>query len=221
MLKPLTRQKFQQLIPAVATGRQYRYVWGKVPDFLRRLIFSVVAVVAVWFPLSYVGHGIQLVAGLVAGLYWLWGPAITASFRNQTYRRYPYSGVWQGEVIDVYVTEELIGKEESVDQWGELVIVEKRERRLNLEIGDNTGFETRMQARLSPKHRVIRPGDQAEMVVLSRQPDLEEIDKISDIYLPRHRLWVSEYPWLQRDIFEQMSTELNRARQRRPARRRP
>ncbi|AFY59587.1 hypothetical protein [Synechococcus sp. PCC 6312] len=210
MLKPLTRQKFEQLIPAVATGRQYRHVWGKIPDFLRRLIFSVVGVAAVWFPLSYVGHGVQLVAGLVAGLYWLWWPAVSASFRNQVYRRYPYSGFWQGEVLSVYVTEELIGKEESVDQRGELVIVEKRERRLNLEIGDETGFETKLQARLSPQHRVIRPGDQAEIIVLSRRANLEDIEKISDIYLPRHRLWVSDYPWLQRDIFEQMSYEFNR-----------
>lgn len=217
MLKPLTRQKFEQLIPSVATGRQYRYVWGKIPDFLRRLIFSVVGVVAVWFPLSYVGHGVQLVAGLVAGLYWLWWPAVSASLRNQSYRRFPYSGFWQGEVLDIYVTEELIGKEESVDQRGELVIVEKRERRLNLSIGDETGFETKLQARLSPKHRVIRPGDQAEVVVLSRRSNLEDIEKISDVYLPRHRLWVSDYPWLQRDIFEQMSYEFNRrvARRRR------
>jgi hypothetical protein len=220
MLRPLTRQKFEQLIPAVATGRQYRYVWGKIPDFLRRLIFSIVGLVAVWFPLSYVGHGVQLVAGLVAGLYWLWGPAIQASFRNQTYRRLRYSGFWQGQVLDVYITEELIGKEESVDKRGELVIVEKRERRLNLEIGDETGFETKFQARLSPQHRVIRPGDQAEMMVLSRRPDLEDIDHISDIYLPRHRLWVSDYPWLQRDIFEQMSAEFNRSRSRRSARHR-
>lgn len=217
MLKPLTRQKFEQLIPSVATGRQYRFVWGKIPDFLRRLIYSVVGVVVVWFPLSYVGHGVQLVAGLVAGLYWLWWPAVSASFRNQNYRRYPYSGFWQGEVLDVYVTEELIGKEESVDQRGELVIVEKRERRLNLEIGDETGFETKLQARLSPQHRVIRPGDQAEMIVLSRRPNLEDIEKITDVYLPRHRLWVSDYPWLQRDIFEQISYEFNRrvARRRR------
>ncbi len=220
MLRPLTRQKFEQLIPAVATGRQYRFTWGKISDFLRRVIFSVVAVVAVWFPLSYVGHGIQLVAGLVAGLYWLWGPAIMATFRNQTYRRFNYSGFWQGQVLDVYVTEELIGKEESVDKRGELVIVEKRERRLNLEIGDETGFETKLQARLSPQHRVIRAGDRVEMVVMSRRSNLEDIDKISDVYLPRYRLWVGDYPWLQRDIFEQMSYDFNRRQSQRPARRR-
>ncbi|TAF39000.1 MAG: phosphate ABC transporter permease, partial [Oscillatoriales cyanobacterium] len=32
MLIPLTRETFQELIPAVATGAQYKYFWGKPPD---------------------------------------------------------------------------------------------------------------------------------------------------------------------------------------------
>ncbi|MGL5877872.1 MAG: phosphate ABC transporter permease, partial [Xenococcaceae cyanobacterium] len=47
MLVPLTRQKFEQLIPRIATGDQYRYVWGNFSDFLRRLLASVVAVIVV------------------------------------------------------------------------------------------------------------------------------------------------------------------------------
>ena len=34
MLVPLTRQKFEQIIPLIATGAQYRYCSGKSPDFL-------------------------------------------------------------------------------------------------------------------------------------------------------------------------------------------
>jgi len=49
------------------------------------------------------------------------------------------SGFFRGRVLDVFITEELIG-EETVNNKGDLVIVENRERRLNLEVGDETGL---------------------------------------------------------------------------------
>jgi len=43
MLIPITRQKFEQLIPLVATGTQYKYYWGKPFDFILRLLISVIS----------------------------------------------------------------------------------------------------------------------------------------------------------------------------------
>lgn len=212
MLVPITKEKLKQLIPVVATGNQYLYTWGKLQDFLRRLIFSIVGIVVISFPLSFIGHGAQLVTGLMSGFYWLWGPAVIATFRNRAYRRYPYAGFWQGQVLDVFVSEELIGKEENVDQRGQLVIIENRERCLNLEVGDKTGFFTPVRSRLRRQHRVIRPGDVAQMILFSRQPDLSEVDRVSDVYLPQHQLWVGDYPCLQRDVFEQIRQSLRRKR---------
>ncbi|MEL7246688.1 MAG: phosphate ABC transporter permease, partial [Cyanobacteria bacterium J06573_2] len=42
MLVPLTREKFEQLVPLIATGLQYKYYWGKFSDFLQRLLISVI-----------------------------------------------------------------------------------------------------------------------------------------------------------------------------------
>lgn len=134
MLVPLTRQKFEQIIPRIATGEQYRYSWGKFSDFLKRLLISVVTVVVVWLLALVLGEGFQNLLfslGLIGGLYWLWGPVLWASLRNTEYRKYQYSGFFRGRVLDVFITEELIGKEETVNNKGELVIVENRERRLN------------------------------------------------------------------------------------------
>jgi hypothetical protein len=58
------------------------------------------------------------------------------------------------------------------------------------------------------------------MLVLSKQPELERIDKITDIYLPQFDLWVGDYPFLRRDYFKVISSELggnpNRDRPSRP-----
>lgn len=213
MLLPITRQKFEQLIPIIATGPQYAYFWGKFPDFLKRLLISVLAVVGVVLLKAFFGSafdGLGLLFGIIAALYWLWGPVFWATRRNLEMRRYQYSGFFRGRILDVYVTEELIGKEESVNNRGQLVIAENRERRLNVEVGDETGFTTELQVPLRRLHKGISRNQVAEMLLLSYQPDLESIAKTTDLYIPSLNLWVSDYPYLQKEVFVQVSRQLGK-----------
>ena len=213
MLVPITRQKFEQLIPLIATGPQYAYFWGNLQDFLKRLLISVIAVVGVLLLKLFFGSGFDglvLILGIIAALYWLWGPVYWATMRNLEMRRYEYSGFWRGRVVDVYVTEDLIGTEETVNNRGELVIVENRERRLNVDVEDETGFATQLQVPLRRIHKGIAAGQVAEMLVMSYQPDLGRIAKTSDIYIPSLNRWVSDYPYLQREVFTQVSRKLSK-----------
>ncbi len=224
MLVPLTREAFEQVIPLIATGPQYSHVWGSWNEFLRRLLISLVIVVVIWligFFIGDSGQGIKLMLYIIGGLYWFWAPIYAASVRNNTYRRFPYAGFWRGKVLDVFITEELINEEQRANKFGELEIIENRERRINVEVGDRDGFRATIQAPIKRIYKPITPGNIAEMVVLSRQPELERIEKITDLYLPQFDLWVGEYPYLRRDIFKDISNELggsrNRSRPSRPA----
>ena len=211
MLVPLTRQKFEQVIPRIASAEQYKYYWGKSADFLKRLLISVVAVLVVLLLRFLLGRSFSPIlfgVGLIGGLYWFWGPVYWAGLRNQKCRRYPYAGFFRGRVYDIYLTEELISTEENVNKIGELVLIENRERRLNLEISDETGFITTVQAPLRKEHKVIAKGQIAEMILLSNSPDLSDIDEVTDLYIPSRKLWVSDYPFLQRDMFIDVSRRL-------------
>ncbi len=225
MLIPLTRQTFERIIPQIATGSQYVYAWGKLNDFLRRLLISLVLLVTFWLLGKLTGEGgqaIKLILDITGGLYWFWGPVYWASVRNAAYRRIPYSGFWRGRVLDVFITEDLIREEETVNQRGELVVIENRERRINVEVGDQTGFKATVQAPIRRIYKAIAPGQIAEMLVLSKQPDLSRIDKITDAYFPQQDLWVGEYPYLQREEFTRVSHELGGSDvQNSPPRRRP
>ena len=128
------------------------------------------------------------------------------------YRKYPYSGFWQGRVLDVFVTDDVIGTEETVNSRGELVIVENRERRLNLEVGDESGFQSQLQVPIRREYRSIYVGMVAQMLVVSNKPDLSRIAKTSDIYIPSLNLWVSDYPYLRRDLFVEVSRKLRSGR---------
>ena len=211
MLQPLTREKLEQLIPLIATGQQYKYYWGKWSDLLNRLLISVVAVVVVLI-LDLLfgdrGEALILLIGGIAALYWLWCPVYQASLRNSATRRFKYGGFWRGKVLEVFLTEELIGEEETVNQRGELVIVENRERWINLVLGDETGFEVEVQAPLQRIYKGIKPGHTAELLLLSNKSDLRQIDKISDAYIPGQNLWVGQYPYIQRDVFIEVSRKL-------------
>jgi hypothetical protein len=217
MLVPLTRQKFEQLIPTIATGAQYKYYWGKFPDFLQRFSISVgiVLVILVLESLLQEYAQILLLIGIIGGLYWLWGPVFWASKRNLECRRYKYSGFWRGEVLDAFVTDEVVGKpEETTNKRGDLVIVENREKKLNLEVGDETGFSTQLQVPLRREYKALQPGDAAEMLVMSNRPDLSRISKVSDIFLPDVDLWVSDYPYLRRDEFAEIGRRIQQETER-------
>jgi hypothetical protein len=222
MLVPLTRQKFEQLVPWIASSPQYKYYWGKFSDVLQRLLISVVSAAALLLIKVLLGLDFGAIIFLlvfVVSLYWFWGPVFWASVRNAKYRNYKYSGFFRGRVLDWWLTEELIGKQETVNNKGELVIVENREKWINLELGDDSGFTAEFKAPLRPYHKAIARGQIAEMLVMSNRADLSTIDQISDIYIRSCNLWVSDYPFLRRDFFNEVSDRL-RDDQDRPRRRR-
>jgi hypothetical protein len=216
MLIPLTRKKFEELIPIFATGGQYKYYWGKPSDFLRRFLFSltaVVAIVLIEFLLGGFLRNVFFMIGFGAALYWLWAPIFFATRRNLACRRFKFSGFLQAEVLDVFFSEELIGTEETVNKRGDLVVIENRERCLNLEIGDYSGFGTKIQVPLQREHRGIRRGDRVALVVMSDRRDLSLISKISDVYLFDYDLWVSDYPYLQRQVFADLCRRMEQSAQ--------
>ena len=217
MLVPLTREKFDQLIPLIATGLQYKYYWGKFPEFLQRLLISVVAaaivlLLKVVFRLDF--GPIVFFLGLVGALYWLWGPVLWASLQNSKRRRYKYVGFFRGRVLDYWMTEQLIGTQETVNNRGDLVIVENREKTINLEIGDQSGFTVEFSAPLRVSHKAINIGQIAEMLVFSNRSDLSRIEELSDIYIPSREIWISDYPWIRRDFFTGVSRRIGREERR-------
>ncbi|MFB2936341.1 phosphate ABC transporter permease [Aerosakkonemataceae cyanobacterium BLCC-F154] len=227
MLIPITRQKFEQLIPILATGNQYKYYWGKPADYILRLLMSlVVAMLIWWIEVTFLGPeyaAFTLISGILVASYFLWGPIFWASLRNYQCRKYKYSGFWKGEIWDLYITEEVVGKEQNVNKKGELVIVENREKRLNIEVGDETGFSTSLQVPLKRIHKSLRRGQGAEMLVMSHKPDLAVIGKVTDIYISDLDLWVSDYPYLQKKEFTELSYTFEKAEkmERQNKRRRP
>lgn len=211
MLIPLKKEAVKDLIPAVATGTQYAYYWANIATLLKNLFISLIGILIFWLIGAVLGkgaEGLSLIFRVTAGLYWLWSPVYWGSVRNRKYRRYNHTGFWRGRILDVYITEEVVNESSALNKLGKAIIVENLQKKINLEIGDKSGFRATISSPLKRIHKVINRGQAVEGLLLSNDPDFMRIANITDVYIPRHKLWVGDYPYVRRDIFLNIRREL-------------
>lgn len=208
MLIPLRPGELERLIPAVATGNQFRAALGKPQVVLQRVMIAAIGGVITllisqnqmasrWGPF-------WLVVGVVFLLYVLWGPILQAGQRNATLRRYPSAAMFDGEIAEVTTRERVENRHEQADSRGQLELVENRRTWMLLELQDEDGYLGRLAFPMEKKHQTIRAGSQIRCLVLSERKDFSRIGALSDAWLPGLRMWVGEYPFLLRPAFEEL-----------------
>ena len=208
MLIPLRPGELHRLIPAVATGNQFRVSLGSPRDILQRVMIAAIGgVITLLISQSQMTSRwgpFWLVTGVVFLLYVLWGPILQASQRNTGLRRYPSAALFEGEVADVSTRERVEGSREQANQRGELELVENRRTWMLLELVDEDGYLGRLAFPMEKRHQVIREGSVIRCLVLSERKDFSRIGALSDAWLPGLRIWVGDYPYLLRPAFEEL-----------------
>jgi hypothetical protein len=208
MLIPLRPGELQRLIPAVATGSQFRVSLGKPQEVLQRLMIAAIGgVITLLISQSQMSSRwgpFWLVTGVVFLLYVLWGPILQAGQRNATLRRYPAAALFEGEVADVITRERVENRHEQADSRGRLELVENRRTWMLLELEDEEGYLGRVAFPMDKKHQSIRRGSLIRCLVLSERKDFSKIGALSDAWLPGLKMWVGEYPFLLRPAFEEL-----------------
>ena len=208
MLIPLRPGELQTLIPAVATGTQFRFALGDPRKILQRLLISVIGGVITLLisqSLSFNRWGsVWLVTGFVLILYILWGPILEAGRRNATLRRYPSAALFEGEVIEAYTKERVENQREQADASGKLELVENRRTWMILELADEDGYLGRISFPMAKTHSAIRAGVLVRCIVLSDRKDFASVGALTDAWLPQLKLWVGEYPFLLRPAFQDL-----------------
>ena len=208
MLIPLRPGELQTLIPAVATGTQFRFALGDPRKILQRLLISGIGGVITLLisqSLSFNRWGsVWLIAGVVLLLYILWGPILEAGRRNASLRRYPSAALFEGEVMEAYTKERVENQREQADASGRLELVENRRTWMILEVADEDGYLGRISFPMAKTHSAIRAGVLVRCLVLSDRKDFASVGALTDAWLPQLKLWVGEYPFLLRPAFEDL-----------------
>ena len=208
MLIPLRPGELERLIPAVATGNQFRAALGKPQEVLQRVMVAAIGgVITLLISQSQMTSRwgpFWLVAGVVFLLYVLWGPILQAGQRNATLRRYPAAAVFDGEIAEITTRERVENRHEQADSRGQLELVENRRTWMLLELQDEDGYLGKLAFPMEKKHQTIRPRTRIRCLVLSERKDFSRIDALSDAWIPGLRMWVGEYPFLLRPAFEEL-----------------
>ncbi|MFM7888216.1 MAG: hypothetical protein ACKPCM_16340 [Pseudanabaena sp.] len=210
MITPLKRKNFDELIPAVPTYEQYQYYSGNGQNVFRRVAISIASVIIFTIlynrvnensPNSFAAVAMFVFAAL-GGLYWMLEPVVLASIRNAKLRRFAYCGFWQAEVLDVYISQEVLAKEEKVDSRGRMDVSYDAESFLNIELGDETDFVTTLRLPMRRELKRIQPEQTVYMLLFSNDRRFGRVSRqTSDAYIPQYNLWVGDYPYLRRDAF--------------------
>ena len=208
MLIPLRPGELQRLIPAVATGSQFRAALGSPREILQRVMVAAIGgVITLLISQSQMASRwgpFWLVTGVVFLLYVLWGPIVQAGQSNATLRRYPSAALFEGEVAEVTTRERIENRHEQADSSGKLELVENRRTWMLLELEDEDGYLGRLAFPMDKKHQVIRQGTVVRCLVLSDRKDFSRVSALSDAWIPGLRLWVGDYPFLLRPAFEEL-----------------
>ena len=208
MLIPLRPGELEKLIPAVATGNQFRFAMGNPQQVLQRLMIAAIGgVITLLISQSQMASrwgSVWLVIGVVFLLYVLWGPIVQAGQRNATLRGYPSAALFEGEVADVQTCERVENSHEQADSRGKLELVENRRTWMLIELEDEDGYLGRISFPMDKKHQTIRRGTLLRCLVLSERKDFSRIGALSDAWLPELRMWVGDYPFLLRPAFEEL-----------------
>jgi hypothetical protein len=213
MLLPLNREQLDQLIPPIPTSDQYNYYWGTGQDLFRRLLISAAIASIAWIlHFRVIGTTWELViflVGSLGALYWLLVPVAIAARRNAQLRKYPYSALWYATIEDCYLSEEVSSKQEEVDDRGRLEVSYATESFINLELGDDDDRTLTFRAPLQRGYKRIEPDQAICLVIFAADPQFQRLSRFtSDAYIPKLRLWVSDYPYLRRDSFKDLVRRL-------------
>jgi hypothetical protein len=214
MLTPIKRKKFDELIPAVPTSDQYQYYWGNSQSVFRRVLISVAALVV--FTLLYnrvhekdpssISSLLMFVCAALGGLYWMLEPVVQASIRNAKLRKFAYCAFWQATILDAYVSQEVLSRQETINDRGRLDVSYDSVTFFNVELGDDTGFVTTLRVPMRREYKRIQPDWTVCLLLFSNDRSFNRVSRItSDALLPQYNIWISDYPYLRRDAFTDLT----------------
>ncbi|KAF6256313.1 hypothetical protein COO60DRAFT_118700 [Scenedesmus sp. NREL 46B-D3] len=191
------RRDADSMLPLGPSNDQARYYQPRtVSERLVQVIGS--------FGVSVVLSKSAVLAG-PALLYPIWGPWIRAGLRNlQLYlRQFKSVGLWRAEVLTVQVNTIPYAYRQA---GGDTITVT---------VGDPWlgGARSELTFAYQPGCEDIVEGEPAELLVLCQDERFVNFKVVREVYLPQSGIWLSEYPFVDRDVFLDVSLAIERGRQ--------
>lgn len=173
----LPRNLAEKLLPAAATGDQFKYYFGGADALLQRLGISLAATV--------LAANSNALLAAVACTAWVWVPLVQCTRRNLGVRQAPIVGLWDAEVLAAeYVLQQS-------DDF-------KTDEFVQIRVGDGSGARLAFEANVRSFRGRVEPGQRAVVLVLADDDRFLRFKAIKDVYIPELDAFVGDYPFLDR-----------------------
>jgi hypothetical protein len=151
----------------------------------------------------------------------LWWPWAQAASKNYSLRKQTgYAGLWRTQILEIeakgrprpqfFGSSGGSGDDSGSDTPRSNGSRFSTMRTTRIVLGDLEGAQTEFVLPQDARYDLIQPGQPAELVVLSESSNFESFKAVKDVYLPECGLWLSEYPYLDRTEFLELSLEVER-----------
>ncbi|DBA97423.1 TPA: hypothetical protein ACH3X1_015142 [Trebouxia sp. C0004] len=190
----LSSREVDQLLKVVPQQQQVQYYGGTPVDLGVRVGTGLVLTIAASkLPL--------LAAGTLC--YPLWWPIYKAWSQNQKLRSsYRYVGLWQTSVLSLDLAAPAGGLQQQVSNPV-----------VKFLFGDASSARTQVDVPYNQRYEDVHVGESAELLLLSNTPDFSSFKALKEVYLPESGVWIAKYPFVDRDVFLDISLDIARERQ--------
>lgn len=143
-------------------------------------------------------------------LWWPWARAANKNFGIRS--KVEYGGIWRTRILGVESGNRprpKFGEEEELRTMPRFSAM----KTCTIVVGEENGAQTKLVLPFDARYEYLRPGQPAEVLVLSSSTSFSDIKAIKDVYLPDKRLWLAEYPYIDRAEFVEVSLDIERERE--------
>ena len=206
---PISKAQMLAVVPRKITRPQLLSYWGmnskeRLQRILESLLVSYGGAWMAWFVSFMAGSLVSAVLGTALIFNWMYTPWLNARRRNA--RVYPSSGeletvyyaVFLGRIASLKKVRRRAGKSIGAVSQEFLVMQIKDERQRQLEV------ITQWQDCYSS----LRVNMKSHAAIASADKDFSDLFVVSDVFIPAQGFTVGDYPYLQKEEFEELVSSL-------------
>jgi hypothetical protein len=198
----LSPNELDRVLPILPFAAQAGFFTGGAAQSVQRWAASLA------LTLLFSKAALLAATSLTWPLWWPWARAVNKNYGIRS--KIEYGGIWRTTVINIEKGNrprpQYNGTEERDEQMSRFSAM----RSCHILIGEENGAQIEMTLPYDARFDLLQPGQPAEVVVLSNTTSFDDIKAVRDVYLPENGLWLSEYPYIDRSEFLDISLDIER-----------
>ena len=200
----LSPDELDRVLPILPFAAQANFFTGGAAQAIQRWAASLA------LTLLFSKAALLAATSLTWPLWWPWARAANKNYGIRS--KIEYGGIWRTTVLSIekgnrprpqFKGGGMDDDDDSIPRFNAM-------RSCRILVGEEDGAQIELILPHDARFDLLQSGQPAEVVVLSNSTSFDDIKAVRDVYLPESALWLSEYPYIDRSEFLEISLEIER-----------